>query len=90
MLRKFPPQTGFSKPQQFNPQMQQQMGGMPPHMMQQGFPQQFNMGGQMQGMMPTVPLLDISKMDANTKREYLGENLFGKITSNPNFASISE
>ena len=91
MLRKFPPQTGFSKPQQgghgqFNPGMQ-----MMPQMMQ-GFPQQQMMPQMMQGqnMMPQQPQLDISKMDPSTKREFLGENLFGKITSNPQFASIQE
>jgi hypothetical protein len=88
MLRKFPPQTGFSKPQQFNGGMPPQM--LMPQMMHGGFPQQqFNMQ-QGIGMQMPMQMHDISSMDPATKREYLGENLFGKITSNPNFANISE
>jgi len=88
MLRKFPPQTNFSKaiPQQFNPGMQQMM----PQMMQ-NFPQQFQQN--QMNMFPTQnmqKMMDISKMDPSVKREYLGEILFGKISTNPNFASISE
>ena len=90
MLRKFPPQTGFTKPNnQMNPGMQQQMM---PQMMQgmQGFPQQ-QFPQQMQGnMQPQPQLADITKMETADKREYLGEILFGRITQNPNFASITE
>ena len=84
MLRKFPPQTGFAKPNQhMNPNMQ-----MMPQMMQ-GYPNQFMQGGQVP-MFPQPQLVDVSKMDPAVKREYIGEILFGKITTNPNFASISE
>jgi len=47
---------------------------------------------QMQGTVMLIPPqhVDLSKMDPNVKREYLGEILFGKISSDPNFANSTE
>jgi hypothetical protein len=57
MLRKFPPQTAFTKP----PMYPQQMGGMPTEL-----------------------------LDQNARRDYYGERLFSKISTNPKFANITE
>ncbi len=81
MLRKFPPQTGFSKPPQFA------QGGMPQQMpMNPQIPMQ-QMPVQ-QGV--NMQQVDLSKLDINMKREYVGENLFQKISTNPQYSSIQE
>ncbi len=82
MLRKFPPQTGFTKPPQFaQGGMPQQQMSMNPQMMQQVPVQQ-------QGI--NMVQADLTKMDPNMKREYVGEHLFHKISSNPQYSSIQE
>lgn len=85
MLRKFPPQTSYSKPNQPMHPM-----GHPTHM---GMMNQMGMMGQFpqpMGNMPMNQQIDLSKMDTNTKREYLGESLYSKISSSPIFANIHE
>jgi len=96
MLRKFPPQTGFK-----NNQMQMMM---PNQQMQQPNQQQMFYGqgqGQMnqqdmmmqQEMNQSVPQqmpIDLSQFDQNDKKDFLGERLYVKISSNTNFGSISE
>jgi len=71
MLRKFPPQTAFVKP---NLPMQ---GGMFPNQMGQ-------MGGQMQGFNP------LDGLDKNARRDFFGEKLYTKISTNPNFSNLND
>lgn len=77
LLRKFPQQTGYSKP----PQHQMMMPNILP------YPQNFPMNMPMHHMPPQIP--DISKMDPNSKREFFGENLHNKISTSPHFAKYN-
>ena len=56
MLRKFPPQTNFMKPNMGQPQQMMNMEGI----------------------------------DKNQRRDYYGDRLFTKISSNPQFANLNE
>ncbi len=71
MLRKFPPQTVFMKP---NMQQQQQM---PP--MQYGMPNQ---------VMPVQ--MGMENLDKSTRRDFYGEKLYTKISSNPQFSTMND
>ena len=62
---------------------QQQMGGMPMNMM--GMGPMGTMGMPMMGMDQ-----DMLMNDPNAKRDYYGERLYSKISSNPNYANISD
>jgi len=73
MLRKFPPQTMFVKPNMSHPGMYPpQMGGVP----NQQFPQFAN-----------IPL---EGLDKNARRDFFGEKLYTKISSNPQFANMTD
>lgn len=76
MLRKFPPQTMFVKPNMTHPHMpnmyNQQMPMVPP----QQFPQQFPMS--------------LEGLDKNARRDFFGEKLYTKISSNPQFSAMAE
>jgi hypothetical protein len=75
MLRKFPPQTMFVKPNMTHPHMpnmyNQQMPMVPP--------QQFQYA--------PMPL---DGLDKNARRDFFGEKLYTKISSNPQFTAMSE
>lgn len=87
MLRKFPPQTQFVQPnmmQRGMPGMNMPMGG------QMGMQGQMGMG-QMQGQMgQNLPNNMEGLLDKNARRDYYGERLYTKISSNPNFSTLSE
>lgn len=89
MLRKFPPQTGFANPKQHG-QNQFMSHNMPPQFQNQPpnfshFHQQHN-----QPMMNMVNQIDPNLMNPNDKRDYYGDQLFTKISSNNNFAQFEE
>jgi hypothetical protein len=75
MLRKFPPQTMFVKPNMPHPNMypHPQMPMVPP----QQFPPQF------------APV-QLDGLDKNARRDYFGEKLYTKISSNPQFSNMAE
>jgi len=92
MLRKFPPQTMFVKPN-----MQQGMQGMQgmnmnmQGMNQMGYPQGMNnmnpmMFQQGQNFQP----MHLEGLDKNARRDFYGEKLYTKISSNPQFAQMNE
>jgi hypothetical protein len=85
MLRRFPPQTVFSNPKNAVNQGQ---------FMNQMFPQQFNSNpnfGQFQQPQPMMMnQVDPSLMNPNDKRDYYGDQLFTKITSNLDFSQFEE
>ena len=70
MLRKFPPQTAFMKP------------NMPMNM-------PMNPAFQMQNM-PMNMINPEVMMDKNARRDYFGERLYTKISSDPRFSSLTE
>jgi len=77
MLRKFPPQTMFVQPKMSHPNMY-------PH----------GQMGQM-GMMPQqqfqqYPNVNLEGLDKNARRDFFGEKLYTKISSNPQFSSMTE
>jgi len=88
MLRKFPPQTGFAYPKNHN----QNQHVLPMnHPMNQMFPQQFNSQpnfGQFQ--QPVMNQVDPNLMNPNDKRDYYGDQLFTKISSNVHFSQFEE
>ncbi|MFO0515440.1 MAG: hypothetical protein ACK5YA_01180 [bacterium] len=66
---------------------QQQLGGMPMNMMGMG-----PIGGMPMNMNMNMMGMDQEMMmnDPNAKRDYYGERLYSKISSNPNYANISD
>jgi hypothetical protein len=75
MLRKFPPQTLFVKP------------NMVPQMPIPNMPNsQYGMSMFPQQMTP----MPMEVFDKNTRRDYYGEKLYTKISSNPQFSSMSD
>lgn len=82
MIRKFPPQTGYTQPK-IPPQLKN--NGFPSYLMPQGYgAQAFN---QQQGNMPTINTDVMSPAD---KREYYGDLLYTKITTNPQYQQYHE
>ena len=89
MLRRFPPQTGFSNPKQHHGQNQFMSHNVPPHFQNQ--PPNFSHFQQHhQPMMSMVNQIDPNLMNPNDKRDYYGDQLFTKISSNNNFAQFDE
>lgn len=87
MLRKFPHQTAFANPKNlFNNQMF--MNSMfPPHM----HPQlNFSKMGHYQRPMMNMNQIDPSQMNHADKRDYYGDQLYTKISSNVNFQQFEE
>jgi len=88
MLRKFPNQTQFRNPMDGMGQMpmemfmhpNMQMGGM---QMNQMMNPNMMMGG-------GVDINMVQDMDATAKRDYFGEKLYGKISSNPHYVGMSD
>ena len=82
MLRKLAPQNAYMQPKGVINMHSQNMNHFShPHQQQAFINPQFN----------TQPQhIDISTMDANTKREFFGERLFLQISSLPKFANDSE
>ena len=91
MLRKFPPQTLFSNPKNQNQFMQ----------MNQMFPNQFggnqnqhqhqqpNFGNFPPQQMPQN-LVDPSLMNPNDRKDFFGDQLYTKISSNMNLSQFEE
>jgi len=74
MLRKFPPQTMFVKPNMPHPNMY-------PHPQMPMVPQQFP---------PQFAPVQLDGLDKNARRDYFGEKLYTKISSNPQFSNMAE
>jgi len=86
MLRKIPQQNFQGMPPQFdmmnNPMM---MGNnMMNPMMQNMPPMNMQMNNMMGGVDPEI------MNDPNAKRDYFGERLYTKISSNPNYSHVSD
>lgn len=75
MLRKFPPQTMYVKPHMQNSASQLGMPMQPIQPMQN---------------MPLPPQVPLDGIDKNARRDYFGERLYTKISSNPQFSNMSD
>lgn len=93
MLRKFPPQTVFSNPKNQFMQMNQ---------MNQMFPNQFggnqnqhqfqqpNFGGNFPPQQMAQNMVDPSLMSPNDRKDFFGDQLYTKISSNMNLSQFEE
>ncbi len=89
MLRKFPPQTVFNYPKNFNNHM---MNNAIPHTMPhpESHPQGHHFGQLKMNQMPHMQQIDPTLMGVNEKRDFFGDQLYSKCQGNPNFSQYEE